>query len=105
MFCILLPVCISPALVVLLVGDHRARKLGALSLASSSYARRQALKGQEQAAQRSTWNSIRYYWSRLNVPGFLLMGFAFVLLLAPMTLNATATGGYTNRECRIPLSL
>jgi hypothetical protein len=26
------------------------------------------------------------------------MGFAFVLLLAPMTLNTTAKGGYTNRE-------
>jgi hypothetical protein len=31
-----------------------------------------------------------YYWTQLNVAGFLLMGFAFVPLLAPMTLNTTA---------------
>jgi len=99
MFCILLPLAISPALVVLLIGDRRAKKLGALSLASSSYARRQYLASQSgPQEQRTALQSCLYYWSRLNGFGFLLMGFAFVLLLAPMTLNTTATGGYTNRE-------
>lgn len=95
----MLPVCISPALIVLLVGDHRAKKLGALSLASSSYARRQVLAGLAvEKPQRTLLQSVLYYWSRLNAFGFLLMGFAFVLLLAPMTLSATAVGGYQNRK-------
>jgi hypothetical protein len=101
MFCILLPLAISPALIVLLVGDRRAKRLGALSLASSSYARRQFLANQTaERENRTLLQSCLHYWSRLNGFGFLLMGFAFVLLLAPMTLNATAKGGYTNRESR-----
>ena len=95
----MLPVAISPALIVLLIGDHRAKKLGALSLASSSYARRRVLAGiAVEKPQRTLVQSVLYYWSRLNAFGFLLMGFAFVLLLAPMTLSATAVGGYQNRE-------
>jgi hypothetical protein len=98
MFCILLPLAISPALIVLLVGDRRAKRLGALSLASSSYARRQYLASQSTERENRTMvQSCLHYWSRLNGFGFLLMGFAFVLLLAPMTLNTTAKGGYTNR--------
>ena len=99
MFVILLPLAISPALIVLLVGDRRAKRLGALSLASSSYARRQYLASQNAERDNRTFlQSCLHYWSRLNGFGFLLMGFAFVLLLAPMTLNTTAKGGYTNRE-------
>lgn len=98
MFAILLPVSVAPALIVLLIGDHRAKKLGALSLASSSYARRQQLAGAAIAkSQRTLREKVVHYWTRLNVTGFLLMGFAFVLLLAPMTLNTSADGGYTNR--------
>jgi hypothetical protein len=99
MFVILLPLAISPALIVLLVGDRRAKRLGALSLASSSYARRQYLASHDAERENRTFlQSCLHYWSRLNGFGFLLMGFAFVLLLAPMTLNTTAKGGYTNRE-------
>ncbi|OXG87858.1 siderophore-iron transporter Str3 [Cryptococcus neoformans Gb118] len=104
MFCILLPVCMSPALIVLLIGDHRAKRLGALSLAASSKARREqlALTGQHEAVKEdetagmNTWGKLRFYWTRLNVFGFLLMGFAFALLLTPMTLYTTAEGGYKN---------
>lgn len=107
MFCILLPVCMSPALIVLLIGDHRAKQLGALSLASSSKARREqlALTGQPEAVEEdetagmNAWGKLGFYWTRLNVFGFLLMGFAFALLLTPMTLYTTAKGGYKNRRC------
>jgi hypothetical protein len=99
MFCILLPLAILPALIILPIGNHCAKKLGALSLASSSYARQQFLanKNAEQA-QRTPLQSRMYYWTQLNVFGFLLMGFAVVLLLTPMTLNTTAKGGYTSHE-------
>ncbi|WVQ72881.1 hypothetical protein IAR50_002442 [Cryptococcus sp. DSM 104548] len=96
MFCILLPVCISPALIVLLIGDHRAKKLGTLSLAASSVAQRKFLAGQDEIKKRSMWQNIRFYWTRLNGFGLLLMGFGFALLLTPMTLYTTAAGGYKN---------
>jgi hypothetical protein len=97
MFAILLPVCVSPALIVLLIGDHRARKVGAFSLAASSYSQRVA-KGAEVVPQRTLMEKFKYYWSRMNIFGFLLMGFGFACLLAPLTLNTTATNGYKNRE-------
>ncbi|TXT07886.1 uncharacterized protein COLE_04810 [Cutaneotrichosporon oleaginosum] len=93
MFCILVPVCIAPSLVVLFWGHHRAKKLGALSLASSSYAREAVLKGTE---RRSLLENVKYYWSQIDAFGLLLIGFAFVCLLAPATLSTTAKGGYTN---------
>jgi len=99
MFCILLPVCVAPALVVLHIGDHRAKKLGAMSLASSSATKREEL-GLESApaVHRTLYQSFRFYWTRLNAFGSLLMGFAFALLLAPNTLSTTAENGYKNRK-------
>lgn len=101
MFCILLPVCVAPALIVLHIGDHRAKKLGAVSLASSSATRReqlgQAAPVQHEIVQRTMWQSCRFYWTRLNAFGSLLMGFAFTLLLTPITLSTTAENGYKNR--------
>ncbi|WRT67511.1 uncharacterized protein IL334_004483 [Kwoniella shivajii] len=97
MFCILLPVCVSPALAVLLIGDRRAKQLGALSLASSSYVRRRELsRDPGESSNRTLYQSVRFYWTRLNAFGLLLMGFGFALILTPITLSSTATGGYKN---------
>lgn len=97
MFCILLPVAMSPALVVLFIGDHRAKKMG---LASSQLRSHLQPEDADYIApvQRTKMESIRFYWTRLNVFGLLLMGFGFALLLTPITLSTTAKGGYTNRE-------
>jgi hypothetical protein len=97
MFAILMPVCTAPAIIVLFIGDRRARQMGVLSLASATQEQRQELAG-ENPAERTLFQSIRYYLTRFNVLGFLLMGFSFGLLLAPITLSATATGGYKNGE-------
>jgi hypothetical protein len=99
MFCILLPICVAPALVVLHIGDHRAKKLGAISLAASSATKREEL-GLESApaVRRTLYQNFRFYWTRLNAFGSLLMGLAFALLLAPNTLSTTAENGYKNRK-------
>lgn len=97
MFCILVPVCIAPAIAVLLIGDHRAKKLGVISVAASAARQRQAL-GQEAVESRTLWQSFRFYWTRLNVFGLLLMGFGFALILTPMTLYSGAIGGWKNRK-------
>lgn len=91
MFCILLPVCMSPALVVLFIGDHRAKQFGLNTTLRDSQA-------SEAQVERTTMESIKFYWTRLNVTGLLLMGFGFALLLTPITLSTTAKGGYNNRE-------
>lgn len=95
MFCILVPVCISPAIIVLFIGDYRAKKLGALSLAAPSYHRRQVLAGLE-PTRPPIHQVFLHNWSRLNGFGLLLLGFAFGLILVPFTLRYSAKGGYSN---------
>lgn len=97
MFIIMVPVCISPAIGVMFWGDRRAKRLGALSIASSSYARRQVLAGIN-GPQRSWTQNVLHYCVQMDAFGLLLLGFSFACLLAPATLSSTAVGGYTNRE-------
>lgn len=82
MFCIMIPCVVVPAILVLFWADWKAKKIGALSLASSTYAREKL-----------------YYARRIDAVGLLLMGFAFGCILSPFTLYTTAKGGYKNREC------
>jgi hypothetical protein len=95
MFVIMVPVCIAPALVVLFWADRKARRTGALSLASSSYARKQILK-KEGALQMTTAQQLVYYFHRVDVIGLILLAFSFGLILVPVTLSASMEGGYSN---------
>ncbi|EJT47844.1 hypothetical protein A1Q1_03305 [Trichosporon asahii var. asahii CBS 2479] len=96
MFTIIIPVAIAPSILVMFWGHRRAKKLGALSLASSSYARRQALEGIEPPPKKAWWRRILDLWSDLDGFGLLLFGFALALLLCPPTLTTFAKGGYAN---------
>nr|BAK05769.1 predicted protein [Hordeum vulgare subsp. vulgare] len=95
MFIIIIPVIIAPALFILFWADQKAKRIGALSLASSSYARRQVLAGL-QPERRSAVATVLHYARQIDAVGLLLLGFAFGCILSPFTLYTTAAGGYTN---------
>ena len=95
MFAIIEPVVILPALTILFWADRKSMRLGALSLASSSYARRMQLQG-GQAPKRPPLQAMKRWLRQIDAFGILLMGFSFALLLSPATLKATAKGGYAN---------
>lgn len=95
MFAILVPVSLVPALWILFWGDFKAKKVGALSLASSTYARQRILAGEEKE-QRTWWQAGLHHASRINALGLLIMGFAFACLLSPFTLVYGAENGYKN---------
>ncbi|OCF37481.1 siderophore-iron transporter Str1 [Kwoniella heveanensis BCC8398] len=95
MFCIIVPVTIAPSIIILFWGDYKAKKVGALSLASSSYARQRALGKADQPA-RSLPSLLLYYARQIDAFGLLLLTFSFGCILSPFTLNTTAKGGYTN---------
>lgn len=99
MFVILVPVCITPALIVLFWADRKARRTGALSLASSSYARRQLLKQTE--PQQTKLQLATYYFHRTDVIGLILLAFSFGLLLVPPTIVTNYTKGYSERKSLI----
>jgi hypothetical protein len=96
MFCIIVPVAILPSIGVLFWGHHKAKKLGALSLASSTQARRQVLEQVEAAPPRSIVQIVKDAWSAIDGFGLVLFGFALALLLAPPTLEGIVRNGYKN---------
>jgi len=96
MFALIVPVAISPSILVMFWGHHRAKKLGALSLASSTYARRRVLEGLGEKPKKTWYQLIMDGWSAVDGFGLLLFAFGLVLLLAPSTLEVHAKGGYKN---------
>ncbi|KAF8914570.1 major facilitator superfamily domain-containing protein [Mucidula mucida] len=70
MFAILIPVSVTPAIWVLFWGDRRAKKLGALSLASSSYDRRKQSSGEQDEEKPSLLSLVVHYWKAIDAFGY-----------------------------------
>ncbi|TFK94589.1 MFS general substrate transporter [Polyporus arcularius HHB13444] len=93
MFCIIVPACMAPALMILFWADLKAKKLGELSLAASDYTARVRAGTEE----RKSWH--RLVWDMLVVIdafGLVLLGVGFSLVLLPFTLYTTAKDGWRN---------
>ncbi|KAJ7021655.1 hypothetical protein C8F04DRAFT_1313472 [Mycena alexandri] len=93
MFIILIPISITPAVVVLFWANRKAKKIGALSLASSSYARRKQLGGEQ---PQSLLELGPYYWRLIDAFGLLLLGAGFALILLPFTLYTKVHNAWKN---------
>lgn len=98
MFCILVPVCMAPAIFVLYWGQWRAKKLGALTIADQDYALRSQLEPKAGRTAGSIWKTtIALFWE-IDVFGLVLLAFALGCFLVPFSLAANADGGYRNRK-------
>ncbi|WWC69773.1 uncharacterized protein I206_103716 [Kwoniella pini CBS 10737] len=95
MFTIIIPATVIPAVLILFWADRRAKKVGALSLASSTYARERVL-AQAPTPKKPLTHILIDYARKIDAVGLLLLGFAFGCILTPFTLSSTAIGGYTN---------
>ncbi|KAM0754605.1 MFS general substrate transporter [Meredithblackwellia eburnea MCA 4105] len=93
MFCIILPVCMAPALTVLFWADVKAKKLGALSIASPSD---QFSTGKHPEQQNSLVQLWLYYFEIMDAVGLILLGFSWSLILLPFTLASGAVDGWKN---------
>ncbi|KAH9926641.1 uncharacterized protein BXZ73DRAFT_102896 [Epithele typhae] len=93
MFAILVPVTLTPALLLLFWGERKAKTLGALSVTASGQKQPgviQANSGQSLARKFiASWNTI-------DALGLLLIGFSFAMLLLPFTLSTIAKDGFRN---------
>lgn len=90
---IIVPVVMSPALVVLFYADIKAKRLhvleGPAAVTSGVAARIES---------RSPLKILIKIWSAIDAFGLILLGFAWTLLLLPFTLSASANNGYNNGE-------
>jgi hypothetical protein len=108
MFAIIMPVCLGPAIIVLIYLERRAQKQGLVNMASSNAARRAmreaaAEKGQEvphvsRAVQPTrTWiQAAKANLIEVDAFGLILLGFGWSLFLLPFSLKSTASGGWHN---------
>ena len=77
MFCIIMPVCLLPVIIILVLGESR--------------------RGTSQPqSDRLDLQRLLHTFKLADPLGLLLVGFAFVLLLAPATLYVSAKGGWKN---------
>lgn len=84
MFAILIPVSLSPLIVTLLWAERKAKKLGLAPVKEGSAKSRiaQALRA-------------------MDLVGLVLLGASVALILLPLTLSKTVTGGWSNRTFQI----
>uniref|UniRef100_A0A8H7K5E0 Major facilitator superfamily (MFS) profile domain-containing protein n=1 Tax=Bionectria ochroleuca TaxID=29856 RepID=A0A8H7K5E0_BIOOC len=95
MFAILVPALLIPAISTLYVMQRRGEKAGMVTMADSRDVR--------VGASESTPKNV-VYWAKLgyralidiDIFGLILLGFAFSLILLPITLAKSAKGGWDN---------
>lgn len=83
MFAIMMPVLLIPAIWALYGVQHRAKRLG-LKVGYGS--------GGRSGMIHTLWQGL----IAVDVPGVILLGFAFALILLPLSLAQSAHGGWTN---------
>ncbi|KAM0300794.1 hypothetical protein HYE67_004923 [Fusarium culmorum] len=95
MFAILVPVLLLPAIFTLYTMQRRGEKAGMVTMADSKDVR----TGRTEATPKNLT-----YWAKLayrglidiDIVGLILLGFAFSLILLPITLAKSAKGGWNN---------
>lgn len=83
----MVPVVMSPALVVLFYADIKAKRLNVLEGTSTT----------ADIDSRSPLQVLYKICSAIDAFGLVLLGFSWTLILLPFTLSASAADGYKNR--------
>ena len=95
MFAIMVPVLLLPAIITLYAIQRRGKKAGMVTMADSKDVR----MGRTEASSGNIqyWASLAYHGLiDIDIVGLLLLGFAFSLILLPITLASDAKNGWNN---------
>lgn len=90
MFAIIIPVCLLPAIIVMLWLDRKATKTGKINIASCKY------DVANDVADKNYKKLFKDGLIQIDAMGLVLLGFAFSLLLLPFSLYSTAEGKWHN---------
>lgn len=93
----MVPVVMSPALIVLFYADLKAKRLNVLEGPTSATSSGPAAT----IESRSPLQIFIKICSAIDAFGLILLGFSWTLILLPFTLSASAGNGYKNRECLV----
>ena len=86
MFAIMIPILLTPAIATLYYIQHKGKFMHAESHPSI----------ETTPATQSHWSRIKDALIEIDMPGLLLLGFAFALILLPFTLAKGASNGWAN---------
>ncbi|KAE8361478.1 major facilitator superfamily domain-containing protein [Aspergillus caelatus] len=86
MFAIMVPILLAPAIIALYGTQQRARKMVVTGSSPPE-------KG-EKVPLHTAWQCL----IAIDIPGLVLLGFSFSLILLPLSLAKSAEGGWTNRS-------
>ncbi|KAI7204395.1 hypothetical protein KC316_g1993 [Hortaea werneckii] len=94
MFSIMVPVLLIPAIITLFGIQRKAAKHGMVSIGDSGFARKGDLEkmGKKPSIPQIIWQAV----IDIDLFGLTLLGFAFALILLPLTLARSATNGWAN---------
>lgn len=90
MFAIIMPVSLIPAIVIMMVYDRKAQKLGMVGVASSKHDKR------TNTINKDYFNLIKTSLVEIDAFGLVLLGFGWSLLLLPFSLYQQANDGWRN---------
>ncbi|KJX92951.1 siderophore iron transporter like protein [Zymoseptoria brevis] len=93
MFAIMMPVLLTPAIWTLYGMQHKAAKMGMISMGDSGLAREDGIKVQGMQQYLSISRSIAI---EMDLIGLLLLGLAFSLILLSLNLAPASSGGWSN---------
>lgn len=100
MFCIIAPALVTPIILTLTCADHRPKKAGELSFASSRLETRRAVEaGMMRIKRDSVKDRFSVFWrllDEIDIIGLMLLGLAFALISLPFSLARDADGGWSN---------
>ncbi|SMY23173.1 unnamed protein product [Zymoseptoria tritici ST99CH_1A5] len=93
MFAIMMPVLLTPAIWTLYGMQHKAAKMGMVSMGDSGHARKDGVKVQGMQPYLPMARSIAI---EMDLIGLLLLGLAFSLILLALNLAPASNGGWSN---------
>ncbi|CDR88145.1 related to Siderophore iron transporter 3 [Sporisorium scitamineum] len=100
MFAIMAPVCVAPIIIVLTYVDHKARKAGELSFASSRLETQRAQEQQTIQVRRDTlkerWANLIQLCKEMDLIGLFLLAMSFALILVPFSIYKSAEKQWRN---------
>jgi MFS family permease len=95
MFAILVPALLVPAIMTLYTMQRRGEKAGMVTIAASKDVRTGVSEGS--SGNLTYWAKLAYRGLiDIDIIGLIILGFAFSLILLPITLAKSAVGGWNN---------
>ncbi|PWN41064.1 MFS general substrate transporter [Ceraceosorus guamensis] len=96
MFCIIAPVCVMPAVIIMYIAERKAKKNGQLAFGASLYERRLIAADGSLVNKESKLSVLRRFAVEMDLIGLFLLTLSWCLIFLPFSLASRAKGKWAN---------